>query len=373
MPTIAFILETFYGDHIGGAERQVQMIAEALRASSWRTVYICQRSVEKPARESVSGMDVIALPPRKRRSAWLNYRALRQAMIQSEADIFYQRVRHPYTGLAVEIARRLRTPIVFAAASKADVYRRRDLRWSSHAGNPLDELLHPLNRWFEDRGIARADAVILQTEEQLELLRSQYRREGVVIPNHIVISNASPAKKNAPPEVLWISNIKPFKRPELFLDLAKRCVDLPVRFVMIGGCASLNLLKEIKAAEEALANVMYLGPLNPKEAEKRIAGATLLVNTSEFEGFPNAFQQAWANGVPTFSLGVDPDGVITRKGLGGCFATIEELENGVRRILSDDKNLKVIASQARDFARSVYDLEKILPRYLTLFKKLLQR
>jgi glycosyltransferase involved in cell wall biosynthesis len=372
MPKIAFILEAFYGDQIGGAERQVQMLADALRNSrGWLTVYICQRPSGKPRREHVEGMEVFSLPPRKRRVAWLNYRELHRAMEESEADIFYQRVRHPYTGLTAMTARRLGKPMIFAAASRADVYREKDLRWSSHAGNPLDVLLHPVGQYFGNQGILNADAVILQTEEQRRLLWEQYRRNGVVIPNHIVIGGETQPAKRDPPEVLWISNVKPFKRPELFIDLARRCADLNVSFVMIGDCSNDGILKTLQRAEKEIAHFAYLGPLHPQEAEKRIAAAALLVNTSEFEGFPNAFQQAWAHGVPTFSLGVDPDGVIAREGLGGCLKSLDELERAVRGILYDKEALSSVSARAKDFARRTYDLKNLLPRYLELFEGLL--
>lgn len=373
MPSIAFVLKSFYQDHIGGAERQVQMLAQALREQGWNTAYICERAPNKPRREVVDGMTVLALPVRKKRITWMNYRVLRGAMKESQADIFYQRTRHPYTGLTAFCARRLKRPFIFAAASIADVNQHEDLFKRAQADSPKDSFFYPLNRGLEDWGIKRASAIILQTAEQLHLLESHYDRPGVVIPNHIVVDSAlQPLLKRPPPEILWVSNVKPMKRPELFVALAQRFQNIEARFVMAGSCVSATMMQMIRDAEETLSNFVYIGPLPPPDCEKRIAEATLVINTSEFEGFPNVLQQAWANGVPTLTLGVDPDGVIVREGLGGNAKSLDELESLVRRFLSDEQFRLRIGRQARDFARRTYDLKLLLPHYLSLFEKLIR-
>ena len=373
MPRIGFILQAFYGDQIGGAERQVELLAKALQGREWSAAYLCERPISEPHRITVDGIDVIALPERKRRSAWLNYRALRRAMMEAKADLFYQRVRHPYTGMAAFIARKLQKPIIFAAASKADTIRNQDLRWISHAGNPIDILLHPFGRFVEDWGVQHVDEIILQTNEQQKSMRKNYHRSGHVIPNHIAINRDSDFTKKDPPQVLWISNIKIFKRPELFLQLAEHCRDLNAQFVMAGACPNGTILKAIEQAEEKLSNFRYVGSIPPTESERWIAESTLLVNTSVFEGFPNAFQQAWANGIPTVSIGIDPDGVIEEHGLGGAVSGLNELVQLTRELLKDGTQLSVIGNRAKQFARQEYDIDKLMPLYLTLFENLMRK
>jgi glycosyltransferase involved in cell wall biosynthesis len=371
MPTIAFIMQTFYGDQIGGAERQVQMLAAALREQGWKTAYLSERPAGKPAQENVQGMEVWALPPRKKRWAYLNSGALTAAARESGADLLYQRVRHPYTGLAMRTAAALKKPFVWAAASTADVVRRQDLRAASGRQAPLDRLMHSWLRRSEDRGILKADAIILQTEEQRRLLLENYGREGVVIPNHIAVAAGPDLPRRVPPEVLWVSNIKSFKRPELFVDLARRCVDLSANFIMVGACLSTPMREEISQAQNELSNFTWVGPLEPSLAEERIAAATVLVNTSSFEGFPNAFQQAWYHGVPTLCLEADPDDVIVRERLGNRSVTMERLEADLRQLLGDDRYRDEIADRARTFARRNYDLANLLPVYISLFEGLI--
>jgi len=371
MPRVAFILECYYGDSVGGAERQVQLLAGGLREHGWQTTYICEREQDKPRKENLEEMEILALPVRKRRSAWLNYNALKTHMAGSQADIFYQRIRHPYTGCAAFIARRMGKPFVFACASKADVVRQEDLRMDNFY-SPRDVILHPLCRVIEDWGILNADARILQTEEQLRLLERNYKRSGTVIPNHIVINDETRYPLKFPPEILWISNLKSIKRPELFLELARRCRDIEANFIIAGAAQDKSYLPKTRNAEKELPNLAYIGALNPVECEERIAKATLLVNTSKFEGFPNTFLHAWANGIPVLSLGVDPDGIIARRGFGKCGETLDELESHLRRFLQGEVERREIGERARDFVRNHYTLQLLLPRYVSLFNNLLK-
>jgi glycosyltransferase involved in cell wall biosynthesis len=349
------------------------MLAEGMRTKGWETAYISERPAGKPACENVEGMEVWALPPRKKRWTFFNSAALISAVRQSGADLLYQRVRHPYTGLASGAAIALNQPFVWAAASTADVIRKQDLRAASAKQAPLDRLMHSWMRKSEDRGILKAEAIILQTEEQLRLLRDNYGREGVVIPNHIAIAAKPDLPRRIPPEVLWVSNIKRFKRPELFIDLARRCADLNARFVMVGACPSPEMRAEIETAQVVLSNFTWLGSMEPSQTEARIASAIVLVNTSAFEGFPNAFQQAWSHGVPTLSLEADPDDVIVRERLGNRSKTVEQLETDLRHILGEDRYRREIGDRARTFARRNYDLANLLPIYISLFEGLIRR
>jgi glycosyltransferase involved in cell wall biosynthesis len=372
MPRIAFILQTFYGDDIGGAERQVQLLGQALQERGWETAYICERSADKPRVECVDGMDVFALPMRKKRYALLNYGHLKSAMMGSRADLYYQRVRSPYTGLVPYIARKLIKPSVFALASIADVIRSKDLFQAATHRNPMELILHPLWRRIEDWGILHTDAIVLQTQQQQQLLGENYGRSGMVIPNHIRVENGLIKAKKNPPQVLWVSNIKEMKRPELYLELARRCQDVDCDFVMAGACLNGSVLQTIKRAQDVLRNFRYMGPLDPAESERRIAVATLVVNTSEFEGFPNVLQQAWANSIPTLTLGIDPDDVIEREGLGGKANNLDELESMLRALLSDELERLETGERARKFALNAYRLDLLLPRYLELFDRLIQ-
>ena len=71
-----------------------------------------------------------------------------------------------------------------------------------------------------------------------------------------------------------------------------------------------RVLDELRATP----NIEYLGQVAPERAQQLMADAALLLSTSDEEGFPNTFVQAWSSGTPVVSLKVDPDGVIQVSG-----------------------------------------------------------
>jgi glycosyltransferase involved in cell wall biosynthesis len=65
-----------------------------------------------------------------------------------------------------------------------------------------------------------------------------------------------------------------------------------------------------------LKNVTLLGKLDHSETLQYIASSKALISTSQMEGFPNIFIEAWASGIPVLSLKVDPGNIIKKERLG---------------------------------------------------------
>src|SRR5690606_29104132 len=96
---------------------------------------------------------------------------------------------------------------------------------------------HGRIRFWRDRklyayGLRRADLVAAQTEHQARLLRENHGIESHVI-NMMVESPRGEPGTGKDIDVLWVSNLRPLKRPELALELARQ---LPqVKFAIVGG------------------------------------------------------------------------------------------------------------------------------------------
>src|SRR5262249_345053 len=99
-------------------------------------------------------------------------------------------------------------------------------------------------------------------------------------------------------DVLWVSNIRREKRPDRILKLAGTLPDVKIH--MVGGVLrnEESLFREVQGAAMAMANVSFHGRLPYWDTNELYGRSRLLVNTSDVEGFPNSYLQAWIRGVP---------------------------------------------------------------------------
>jgi glycosyltransferase involved in cell wall biosynthesis len=93
------------------------------------------------------------------------------------------------------------------------------------------------------------------------------------------------------------------------------------------------------------------------------ARARLLVNTSDIEGFPNSYLQAWAHGTPVVAFH-DPNGVIQREGLGVAAHTIGEISAAAQEFATDLQNWEATSNRCKAFMAREYGEEKTLVGYL---------
>src|SRR6185369_5794293 len=154
-----------------------------------------------------------------------------------------------------------------------------------------------------------------QTAYQQQLLRENHGVESVVI-NMMVeppTRAATPVTKDI--DVLWLSNLRSLKRPELALELARQLPDM--KFTIAGGPmpGGETYYDDVAAAAARLPNVTMLGAVRYSDTGALFDRAKLFLNTSSIEGFPNTFLQSWIRAVPVVSF-FDPDGLVNRLQLG---------------------------------------------------------
>ena len=361
MKRICFLLRSHVAQALGGAELQSYYIAQELGKRGWDVHCIAEKGGQVLGQHCDNGIPVHWLPERARGCGLANYWHLSRVLREVSPDVIYQRVALDYTGIAGALARKYRIKYVWAAAANRDFLKPSYQHLVRNYRNPLKQMavyikllgIHCLVSY----GISRSDIAIVQSNDQQKLLLTRWPMKlCAVIKNGHPICNAGETKPRMP-SVLWIANIKHWKRVDLYVDLAKRCQDLPAKFYIIGRDQNRSI--ESLLSSERVHNVEYLGAMTVAEVERHLERADLLVNTSDkdYEGFPNTFIQAWMRKTPVVSLHVDPDDVIKSHGLGFHSGSFGRMVDDVRLILMDQELRREMGENACGYATTEHDLE----------------
>jgi glycosyltransferase involved in cell wall biosynthesis len=274
------------------------------------------------------------------------------ALDRTGADVYYVRGASQDAGLVGAWCRLRRRPLLFALAHDLDC-------------DPRLPLLGPLERALYRLGLRCATAIISQTEQQRRRLLAAFGYPSTVIRSACPLP-ASPAPSDPGGSVLWVARFSPEKRPEWLMELAGALPDLA--FTVVGQTNSGSAYgHEMMERLAALPNVDVQGYVAHGDMSSRYARARVLLCTSEAEGFPNVFLEAWARGLPVVSS-VDPDGVIAQNGIGRTAGSIGELATALRELLADADGRRECGRRARQYVERNHDL----PRCVDALERLVQ-
>ncbi|SDW99869.1 glycosyltransferase family 4 protein [Thiocapsa roseopersicina] len=348
---VCVVLPKHWSTTKGGAEFQAEQIAENLVGSGRAEVFFLAKNFAIGGASAGYRCVEVAcrLPTRAAKGTLLDVFRLFWTLARIRPDVIYQRVGCAYTGVCGLYAKLTGCRFVWHVAHDYDVTPGR----FAGAGR---KILLAVEKKILESGISNATEVVTQTRFQCELLERSYRPKSVlVIPNFHPIP-PEPLDSLRVSEILWVSNLKPLKRPQIFVDLAVALEDLPdVRFVMIGRPSWDERWQQSFEAEVARhGNLCYAGEYSQEEVNDRLGRSMLLVSTSKAEGFPNTFIQAWMRGVPVVSLGADPDGILSVGELGFHAESVEDLISMVRRLINEPKLRHRLGANARRIAVSRY-------------------
>ncbi len=274
-----------------------------------------------------------------------------QALKRADADVYYQRTAGMLTGVVAHFCRHYKRIFVYNGAHDTDF-------------QPNKELI----KFARDRviyryGLRNADLVISQNMRQTELALHNYNLKTIQIPNCYPqpLANRSTQETSSANDILWVSTIREWKRPELFLAIAR--VFPEQHFVLVGGAGSdpteQRLFQRIIEEATEINNLDIIGFVPPDKIDKYFDKARIFINTSVSEGFPNTFLQAWARGIvtiSTFSLRVAGNGSPP-----GLYAdTIEEIVEALGVLLSDEALRKQLSQECLDYYLRFHTVERVM-------------
>jgi glycosyltransferase involved in cell wall biosynthesis len=330
---IAFVQDGIYAyasgspRAVGGAERNQWLLARALVENGWSATVGVRDLLKVGERKIIDGVEYVGIGHGQVLLAWHKF------LTAERPNWLFWACAYHLWGTLVEIAKLGGIRTIFHAAFDSDVETRK--------------------AW----GLSRTDKIFVQHERQLSRLSPQLRSKAYILPKVCMLAGADgdtvPVKPHAEREryVAWVAMLRQHKRPDVLIEIARK---LPaIRFVVCGGPSTLmsapdyseRIINELRKT----ANIEYLGQVPPDKAQQLIAEAALLLSTSDTEGFPNTFVQAWSSGTPVVSLKIDPDRNIQRLGLGAVSHTVERAVADITALIDSSDRRDSIGSRARSF------------------------
>jgi glycosyltransferase involved in cell wall biosynthesis len=336
---IALVNDMIYGyacgdtSAAGGAERYMWLQTRALVATGWSATIGVQTGLKPGERVCIDGVVFVGL------NQTHLLRALYDFLSLEKPDWCHWFGASHLLGPAVAVGKLTGTRTVFSAQFDLDV-------------QPLKALSG--RRWLWPLyalGLAGSTKIFLQHGRQYTELPAVWRSKSCIVPGVVTLPSSYTPHAGRRPYVAWVGVLRQPKRPDLLVEIARNAPS--VEFVVCGGASdhrsprgySEDMIRRFKQ----VPNIRYLGHVPPTQAIQIIANASLLVSTSEGEGFPSVFVEAWANGTPVVSLKIDPDQTIAGKGLGVMSAGVDGAARDIVRLVESPEAREQIASRSRAY------------------------
>jgi glycosyltransferase involved in cell wall biosynthesis len=277
------------------------------------------------------------------------------ALARANADVYYQRNAGMLTGLVAHHARKHGRLFVYGAGSDTDF---------SYRDVLIDGVRDKTMFMY---GLRRAHGVVVQNNAQLDAAKRSLTIPVVAISNGVLPVENATANVKGP--VLWAGGLRDVKRPDLFIELARR---FPQReFVIVGGPTTTSGAYAAEVEEEArtVPNIRLAGWVPNSDVVREIARAAVVVNTSVVEGFPNVYLEAWNHGVPVISFN-DVDGLLANEKLGGLSSDLDDMETKLRALLEKPDEMRAAGARAQRVINERFSPQVLGPKYVSFFESL---
>ncbi len=350
---IAIVSPHHWTGSYGGAEYQISLLIGELSRlyPRYELHYLCKASDNHIVADDHSIHGVAKEKWFSKYGTFFDAPGLYRRLKSLQPHCIYQRVGCSYTGVCAHYAKARGINMIWHIAHDLDV---------RPAQQPL--LIRKPHHWLEKKileyGIRHSPMIVAQKQSQADDLNRYYGRKATA-----VIANFQPLPQLAKDHtsqihVVWISNHKREKNPEVFIDLAEQLAPrVNARFTMAGRPAPTPWGQAVVERARQSQAINFVGELKQEDINDLLETAHLMVNTSDFEGFPNTFIQSWMREVPVISLNVDPDGVLTRHGTGILTGNSERLLEATAELIQDREKRIEMAKNARRYSEKAHSLK----------------
>jgi len=227
-------------------------------------------------------------------------------------------------------------------------------------------LLYHLTR----KAAKKADALYCQAWYAIPKAMRIYRLKEPpkFLPNPVKIPNRK-IKKSDKPTVCFLARWDPRKRPEFFLELAKRFPD--VKFIAMGKAHPpfLERDKMLRKKYENIPNLVMTGFVSEKEKSRILEKSWILINTSWRECLPVSFLEACAHKCAILSH-ENPDDFAKNFGYWAKNGDLKDFEKGLKWLL-EDKKWEKLGRKGFEYVRRVHEFNKVIDEHIRVYKEVL--
>lgn len=365
---ICFVIPYHWSYKFGGSEYQVKLLIDYLIEKDdkkYDLFYVCRindREIHSPKYKIIrickGNLGI------RKYGYFFDSFDLYKCLKGLNPDLIYQRDGGAYTGVCAYYAKRFGKKMVFHVSANSEV---RTFRFKFNR----NLLFRYIDKKILQYGIKNTTYIIGQTKYQNDLLKKNFGRDcDYIVPNfHPEPKNE--IRKEEPIKIVWVANIKKFKRPELFIKLSEEFqANKEVKFLMIGRKNNGKLQSELENKIAKLSNLNYLGEKSIEQVNRILCHSHIFVHTSLSEGFPNTYIQAWMREIPVVTLNVDPDDLLKKKKIGFHSRSFDQMVKHIRYLIENEDSRKEIGRRAREYAIENHTVEKNGRRYLEIFNNL---
>ncbi|MCE5185488.1 MAG: glycosyltransferase family 4 protein [Planctomycetaceae bacterium] len=333
----------------GGAEVDLYLLATELAKDERFEVSFVVGDYGQPRIEARQGVTLYKSVKTDRGmilEGWKVWRALRQA----NADIYMHEACSLGTTLIAAFCR---------------IHGRRFVYRTAHTDETDGTYFrrNPVRGLFVKWAFKRAHFLLTQNDQDAENLLRTLHVNSLVIKNAIRPSQTDSGAKTS---VLWVARSVAFKRPELFLKLARQCPDIAFTMICQRGTDDKRYGELVKEAQ-TIGNLTFIERVPFGEVGKYFEAARVFVNTSDSEGFPNTFVQAANAGAAILSLNVNPDDFLSRHRCGFCAGGDWKVLVETLKMWLADGQAEQFGQNGREYIKSHHDLARIIERYKEIF------
>lgn len=347
------------GRLVGGVEWQTSLTAKWMASRGYHTSMLTWDEGQ-PDHQILDGVHVIKIC---RRDAGLpgvrffhpRWSGLVRAMNEADADVYYHNCGEYVTGQVAAWCRSNGRAFVYSVASDPDCDPR------------LPEMKTRRERVLYRFGLRHATRIVVQTTRQQQMLKDGFGLESRVIPMPCPSPGVdSPdCERDEVPRVAWVGRVVPLKRLEWLLEIAER---LPhVRFDVVGPPdPETDYTRALFERGRGMPNVTMHGRVDRAKMPEVYRAASLLCCTSEFEGFPNTFLEAFSQGRPVVTT-IDPDGVIAKHGMGAVATDMPLLAAAIAQLTNSPPDWSRASESARRYFLDNHAIDVVMPRFERVF------